>query len=58
MIRDYFFPKIDKEVQRLMDRTSTKSVENISLVVVIFESVTLAFFTLTRKSFGQELQHC
>ena len=54
MIKDYFFPKIDKEVQRLMDRTSTKSVENISLVVVIFESITLVLFTLSRKSFGQE----
>ncbi len=52
MIKDYFFPVIDKNVQELMDRTSTKSVETISIVVAIFESVTLALFMLSRKSLG------
>ena len=54
MIKEYFFPDIDKEVQQLMDRTSTRSVETISFVAVIFESLTLALFMLTRKSFGSE----
>ena len=54
MIRDYFFPSIDKDVQELMDRISTKSVESISLVATIFESLTLVLFMLTRKSFGSE----
>ena len=54
MIKDYFFPVIDKDVQQLMDRTSTKSLETISIVVTAFESVALALFMLTRKSFGPE----
>ena len=54
MIKDYFFPEIDKEVQQRMDRTSTKSVETISLVVTLFESLTLILFVLTRKTFGRE----
>ena len=52
MIKDYFFPVIDKDTQQMMDRTSTKSIETISFIAAIFESVTLALFILTRKSFG------
>ncbi|MCR5756248.1 MAG: hypothetical protein K6G30_15725, partial [Acetatifactor sp.] len=54
MLKRYFFPVVDKEVQKLMDETSTKSIENISIIVAIFEAVTLAFFILTRKSIGRE----
>ncbi len=54
MLKRYFFPVVDKEVQKLMDETSTKSIENISIIVAIFESITLAFFILTRKSIGRE----
>jgi diguanylate cyclase (GGDEF)-like protein len=52
MIKDYFFPVVDKDVQQMMDRTSTKSVETISLVVTLFEAISLALFMFTRKSFG------
>jgi diguanylate cyclase (GGDEF)-like protein len=53
MIKDYFFPVIDNDVQQLMDRTSTKSLETISIVVASFESAALALFMLTRKNFGR-----
>ena len=53
MIKSYFFPEIDKDVQQLMDRTSTKSLETISLVVAIFESIALALYMLSKKSFGR-----
>ena len=52
MIKKYFFPKIEKEVQQLIDENSTKNLEIISLVVACFETLTLAIFVLTRKSFG------
>ena len=52
MLKDYFFPVIDKDVQQLMDRTSTKSLETISAVVAAFEFVALVLFMLTRKNFG------
>lgn len=54
MIRKIFFPKIDDETRTLMDQTCTKSIENISLVVAVFEAFTLALFVLTRRSFGSE----
>ena len=54
MVKEFFFPKIDKEVVELMDESSTKSIENISLIVTIFESITLSVFILTRKSIGSD----
>ncbi len=54
MIKKYFFPEMDKEVTTLMDESSTKSIENISLIVAIFESITLCVFILTRKSIGSD----
>ncbi len=37
-----------------MDETSTKNIENISLVVTVFESITLVIFTISRKNIGYE----
>ncbi len=54
MIKDYFFPEPDEEIVRLMDKSSTKNIENISLVVAVFESITLSVFMLTRSSIGGE----
>ncbi len=54
MIKEYFFPQPDEEVVRLMDKSGTKSIENISLVVTVFESITLSVFILTRSSVGSE----
>lgn len=54
MIRRFFFPVVDNDVSALMDRTSTKNIENISIIVAIFESLTLLFFIFTRSSFGNE----
>ena len=53
-IKNYFFPEVDSDVSELMDKSCVKTVENISLIVAIFESFTLAFFVLTRKSFGHD----
>ena len=52
-IKNYFFPVVDKEVRELMDETGTRILENVSLVVTIFESITLAYFVLSRKNFGR-----
>ena len=54
MLKDYLFPVVDKEVQKLMDDTSTRSIENISIIVAVFESITLALFILTRKNIGRD----
>ncbi len=54
MIKEYFFPQTDEAAVRLMDRSGTKSIANISLVVTIFESITLSVFMLTRSSIGSE----
>ena len=48
MIKKFFFPSIDKDVLEIMDKTSTKGIENISLIVAIFEAITLTIFVLTR----------
>ena len=53
-IKNYFFPKVDTDVRRLMDETCVKNLERISLVVSIFEALTLIMFILTRKSFGHD----
>lgn len=52
-IKNYFFPVIDQDVKRLMDENCVRSLERISLIVTIFESVSLALFVLTRKDFGR-----
>lgn len=52
-IRNYFFPVIDDEVRELMDKNSTRNIERISIVVAIFESITLTLFVVTRKSLGR-----
>lgn len=54
MIKKFFFPSIDKDVLEIMDKISTKGIENISLIVAVFEAIALAIFVLTRKSFGSE----
>lgn len=54
MLKKYLFPVVDKEVQKLMDENATKSIENISIIVAVFEAITLALFILTRKSIGRE----
>ena len=54
MLKNYFFPKIDEDVQRLVDENSTKNIENVSIFVVIFEVLTLIFFVLTTKEFGHD----
>lgn len=54
MIKNYYFPVIDKDVQQLMDRISTRSVETISIIGAIFETVALLLFTFSRKSIGRE----
>lgn len=53
MIKNYFFPVVDKDVQQLMDRTSTRSMASISIVVAIFETVTLTLFMFSRKTLGR-----
>ncbi|WP_026521005.1 GGDEF domain-containing protein [Butyrivibrio sp. VCB2001] len=53
-IKNYFFPTIDRDVRELMDQTSTRNIKNVSLVVAVFETLTLLFFVLSRKSFGHE----
>ena len=52
-IRNYFFPVIDDEVRELMDKNSTRNIERISIVVAVFESITLTLFVVTRKSLGR-----
>lgn len=54
MTRKQLFPKVDKDVRRLMDETSTRQIKYISIIVVVFESLTLALFMMTRKNFGKE----
>ena len=54
MIKRYFFPDVDTETQQLMDRSGIKSIENISLVVTIFESITLTVFIMTRAGIGRK----
>ena len=56
-IKQYFFPKIDKEVQSLTDADSMRNIEHISPVVAFFEFLTLAVFILTTKSFGVNEWH-
>ena len=52
-IKNYFFPVVDEDVRALIDKNGTKSIEYISLVVAIFESIVLAYFIFTRESFGK-----
>lgn len=54
MIKKYFFPVFDREVQKFVDENSTRNIEYISLVVALFEFLTLMVFVMTRKSFGSE----
>ena len=54
MIKKFFFPEIDREVQSLLDENSTKNIEYISLAVSLFEAISLVFYVLSRKSFGRE----
>ncbi len=54
MIKRFFFPAVDNDVRELMDETSTRNIENISAIVAIFETLTLLYFVMTRKSFGSE----
>ena len=56
VIKNYFFPDIDQDVKRLMDENCVRILERISLIVTIFESVTLALFVLTRKDRLSELK--
>jgi hypothetical protein len=44
MLKRYFFPVVDKDVQKLMDETSTKSIENISIIVAIFENYLVSIY--------------
>ena len=53
MLKKYFFPEIDGEVQKLIDENSTKNIENVSIVVAVFEMITLALFVCTTKSYGR-----
>ncbi|MCR4584775.1 MAG: GGDEF domain-containing protein [Lachnospiraceae bacterium] len=52
MVKEFFFPKIDKEVVELMDKSSMKSIKNISIIVAVFESIALSVFILTRENIG------
>ncbi|MBR6344787.1 MAG: hypothetical protein IKR70_03550, partial [Lachnospiraceae bacterium] len=54
MIKKIFFPDIDKEVMMLMDKSSMKSIKNISIIVAVFESITLSVFILTRENIGRK----
>ena len=53
-IKNYFFPQMDTDVRRLMDESCVKNLERISLVVFIFEGISLIMFILTRESFGHD----
>ena len=53
-IREYFLPDTDREVQRLIDINSIKSIEYISIVVVFFEIITLLLYIFSRNSLGAE----
>ena len=52
MIKKYFFPQVDRQVQELVDEDSTRNLRLISLVVAFFEAVTLMIFIATRKNIG------
>ncbi len=52
-IKRYFFPVVDNEVRDLMDESCVRTLKRISLIVAIFESITLLIFILSRKSFGE-----
>lgn len=54
MIKKIFFPDIDKEVMMLMDKSSMKSIKNISIIVAVFESIALSVFILTRENIGRK----
>lgn len=54
MLKKAFFPTTDGVVQNLVDQDSTKNIEYISLVIALFEAVSLAFYILSRKGFGAE----
>jgi len=54
VIKRFFFPVIDREVQKLLDEDSTKNIEYISLVTALFETLSLIFYALSRKAFGTE----
>ena len=48
-IKEYFFPKIDKEVQSAVDAWSLKNTRNTCWVIFAFEAVALLVFIMTRK---------
>ena len=54
MIKKIFFPDIDKEVMMLMDKSSMKSIKNISIIVAVFETIALSVFILTRENVGRK----
>ena len=50
-IKDQWFPKIDPEVQRVIDKRSLNNVWRICLVMFFFEAIALTVFVSTRKVF-------
>ena len=51
---DYFFPKIDSEVQAEIDRDSINNMYVLSFLVIVIELTVLMAFVLTRNRFDVE----
>ena len=53
-VKDFFFPKIDDETQRLVDEESTRNINFLSIAMAFVEFITLIVYISTRKNFGTQ----
>ncbi len=51
IIKNVFFPHVEEEVKRHVDKTSLDNIWRTCLVILVFESVSLLVFVLTRRVF-------
>lgn len=53
-IKQYLFPQVGEMVQKYIDKESIKNICQLSVVVAVFEILTLGYFTATRAPFNRD----
>ena len=55
VLKQFFFPKMDPEVQSAIDQENLSYIRHTSFVVFLFEALSLVIFLLTRKEFDHKV---
>ena len=53
-IKDYLFPKLDEKVERIVDIDSIKNIYHLSLVIGLFEFLTIPVFLYITPELGHD----